>query len=116
VDYVQTEQKIRSEISRVLSAGQRYLQAGSGGETIEISLKGGTFTRVEYVMLGDVAGGPYSRTARFRLSGGQEQLMTIRNPSVVMSSPDGGRIELLEGIHSLEVECLDGVGITIRMV
>ncbi len=116
LDYVQTEQRIRSEISRVLAAGQRFLQAGSGGETIEVSLRGGTFTRIEYVALGDAAGSEDSRTVRYRLTGGQEQIMSARNPSVALYSPDGGRIRLLEGVHTLMIECVDGVGITVRLV
>ena len=116
VDYIQTEQRIRTEIIRVFAAAQRYVQAGSGGEMLEMNLRGGAYTRVEYLLLGDLSEGAYSRAARYKLSGGQEQVMIARNPSVDFHSSDGGRIKLQEGVHNLEIECIDGVGITVRLV
>jgi len=116
VDYSQTERRIQSEVVRVLLAAQRYLQAGSGGETMDVSLAGGTFTDVEYVIFGDSPGGPYSRAVRYRLSSGQEEVMTARNPSVPLSSQSGGSLVLLEGIYSIRLECVDGQSVILTPV
>ena len=113
VDYLQADQRVRTEIGRVLSAAQRYLQAGSGGEIIEIVLEGGTFTRVEYVVFGDSSGQAYSRMARYRLSGSEEQLVAARNPSVAIGLPSGGGLKLYEGRYSIHVECSDGAGVAV---
>lgn len=113
VDYVQTERRIQGEIAKVLLAAQRYLQAGFGGETLEVAIGGGTFTHVEYVIFGDAPGGPYSRAVRYRLSGGQEEIMTVRNPSVPLVSRDGTSLLLVEGNHSILLECLDSESVTL---
>ena len=112
-DYIQTEREVQVEISRVLTAAQRHLQAGSGGEVIEVSLKGGTFTRVDYVIFGDEHDQSYSRAVRYKLSGGQETALTARNPSVPLGSPDGGELRLVEGAYRLSVECADGATVTV---
>jgi hypothetical protein len=113
VDYVQTDQRVRAEIARVLTAAQRYLQAGSGGEEIHVVFEGGTFTRIEYVVFGDSAGHAYSRFIRYKLSGGDEQLVTVRNPSVLISSTDGGGLTLFEGSYSMHVECVSGIDVVV---
>jgi hypothetical protein len=95
VDYVQTDQRVRSEIARVLTAAQRYLQAGSGG------------------VFGDSAGHAYSRFVRYKLSGGDEQLVTVRNPSVPISSTDGGGLTLFEGSYPMHVECVSGIDVVV---
>jgi len=113
VDYVQTDQRVRTEIARVLAAAQRYLQAGSGGERMDIVLEGGTFTRVQYVVFGDLTGQAYSRFVRYKLSGGDEQLVTARNPSVPIGMPDGGGLRLDEGKYSIHIECLNGMDVAV---
>jgi len=113
VDYVQTDQRVRAEIARVLTAAQRYLQAGSGGEEIHVVFEGGTFTRIEYVVFGDSAGHAYSRFIRYKLSGGDEQLVTVRNPSVPISSTDGGGLTLFEGSYPMHVECVSGIDVVV---
>jgi len=113
VDFIQTDQRIRAEITRVLSAAQSYLQAGSGGESLHVSLHGGMFTRVEYVVFGDLPDQAYSRAVRYKLSGGERETIVARNPSVRLSSLDGGDVALLEGSYTLRVECFDGRTISI---
>jgi hypothetical protein len=113
VDYVQTDQRVRAEIARVLTAAQRYLQAGSGGEQMDIAFEGGTFTRISYVIFGDLPGHAYSRFVRSRLPGGDEQLVTARNPSVPIGMPGGGGLRLYEGSYSIRVECLNGVDVAV---
>ena len=112
VDYMQIDSRTRAEISRVLTAAQMYFQAGSGGEIMDISLRGGSFTRIEYVVFGDYPGEPYSKTVRYKLSGGLESTITIRNPSVPLSSLQGGPLTLFEGSHKLRIECIDGATVT----
>ncbi len=116
LDYMQTESIIQGEISRILVAAQRYLQAGSGGEVVDVSFRGGSLTRVEYVIFGDIPGGPYQKTTRYKLTGGQEVLMSSRNPSVYFANLDGSALTLSEGRYSLLVECEDGFSITLRLV
>ena len=115
-DYMQTESRIQSELSRVVVAAQRYLQAGSGGEVVDVSFRGGTFTRVEYVVFGgDQDQGP-GRDVRYKLTGGLEELLISRNPSVPFGSADGSSLKLPEGRYSLLVECNDGSSITLSVV
>lgn len=116
VDYVQTEQRIRMEISRVIGAAQRYLQAGSGGEVMDVSLRGGTFTRLEYIIFGDASDQAYSKAVRYRLTGGAEQTMIARNPSVRLRSQDGVGLVLGEGTFAIEIACLDGLSVTVSVV
>ncbi len=116
LDYMQTESRIQGEISRILVAAQRYLQAGSGGEVVDVSFRGGSLTRVEYVIFGDVPGGAYQRMARYKLTGGQEVLMSPKNPSVQLAYLDGSALTLSEGRYSLLVECEDGFSVTLRPV
>ena len=113
VDCVQTDQRVRAEIARVLTAAQRYLQAGSGGEQMDIAFEGGTFTRISYVIFGDLPGQAYSRFVRYKLSGGDEQLVTARNPSVPIGVPGGGSLRLYEGSYSIHVECSNGVDVAV---
>ena len=113
VDYVQTDQRVRTEISRVLTAAQRYLRAGSGGETLDVVFEGGTYTHVVYVIFGDAPGQAYSRFVRYRLTGGDEQLVTTRNPSVAIGDPDGGGLTLGEGKYSIHIECQNGIDVAV---
>lgn len=113
VDYVQTDQRVRAEIGRVLAAAQRYLQAGSGGETMDVVFDGGTFTHVEYIVFGDTPGQAYSRYVRYRLTGGDEQFMTAKNPSVAIVDLDSGGLRLQEGKYTIHIECLNGIDVAV---
>ncbi len=106
-DRGQVESRVRGEILRLTRAAQQYLIAGGGAETLGLDLEGGTFTSVLYVTVGDVVGGPFASTVRYRLSGDAEETILVDGPSVPMAGPDGKALSLVAGLYRVHLEVLE---------
>ncbi len=105
-DRGQVESRVRGEVLRLTRAAQQYLIAGGGAETLSLDLRGGTFTSVLYVTIGDAVGGPLASTVRYRLSGDTEETILVEKPTVPMAGPDDKPLSLLAGVYDLHLEVL----------
>ncbi len=105
-DRGQVESRVRAELLRLTRAAQQYRIAGGGSETLDLDLRGGFFTAMEYAMIGDRAGSPLQSTVRYRV-GGDERTIVVERPSVPMAGPDGEALSLTAGTASIRLEVLE---------
>src|SRR3989304_2070275 len=69
-DHGQVARRVEGEVLRLAHAAQQYAVAGGGAETLELDFRGGSFTSVLYVWIGDRPGGAFPNVRRYRLEGG----------------------------------------------
>lgn len=102
-DRGQVESRVRGELLRLTGAAQQYRIAGGGSETLDLDLRGGYFTAMERVAIGDRAGSPLQSTVRYRI-GGDDRTIVVERPSVPMAGPDGEALALMAGRVSIRLE------------
>jgi len=106
-DHGQVQRRIEGELLRLTHAAQQYSIAGGGAETLALDLRGGSFTSLEYVWIGDTPGGPFANVVRYRISGEGERAIVVDRPTVSMSGPDGTTLVLGAGTIEIHLEVLD---------
>jgi len=106
-DHGQVQRRIEGELLRLTHAAQQYSIAGGGAETLALDLRGGSFTSLEYVWIGDRPGGPFTNVVRYRISGEGEQAIVVDRPTVSMSGPSGTTLVLGAGTIEIHLEVLE---------
>lgn len=94
-------------IDAIVRVAQQFHVSGGGAERVRVDLSGGLAVRVEYISIGDAAGGPMATTARYAVSGLAEAFV-ITDPPVPMEG-EGGPLRLDSGHHLVDVS-YDGEG------
>jgi len=93
--------RVEQGIDAIVRAAEDFYLAGGGAQTIRVDLDGGATVHVEYVIVGDAAGGPRATTAAYKLTG-QQAVFLLSNPPVPMTG-DQGPLRLGPGRHSVRV-------------
>jgi hypothetical protein len=100
-DRAQVDARVRASVDRVVVAARQFYAAGGGGDRIDLDLRGGPTARVEYVLFGDVLGGPLAATVRYKLTDAPEFLYATDVP---MTSDGDGPLRLGPGVHVVFLE------------
>lgn len=108
-DRSQVYERILGTLLNFAEVAKQYYAAGGGSEALDLDLRGGLWTRVEFVIMGDVLGGSTANVITFKLSGEEKQFLLIEKPRVPISTGDGP-LTLSEGLYSLRVEVADSGG------
>ena len=74
---------------------------------MEFDVPSGPFSDVEYVLVGDMPGGNFTSTVRYRISGAQETILAIKNPNVRVTSSSNASLELVPGDYDLSIMCME---------
>lgn len=106
-DRGQVGSRIQGEVLRLTRAAQQYAVAGGGAETITLDFRGGLFVSVQYVRIGDQAGGTFANVVRYRVGGEGERIVLVERPAVSMSGPDGQTLTLGAATYAIHLEVLD---------
>jgi|SRR5437867_1466513 len=93
--------RVEQGIDVIVRAAEDFYLAGGGAQTIRVDLDGGATIHVEYVLLGDAAGGPRATTASYKLTG-QPVVFIRSNPPVPMEGEEGP-LRLGPGRHTVRV-------------
>lgn len=104
VEKVQVENSVRSEMNYLVLRIQQVHRSGPGNAVIvEIDLDSGVFTRIDHVLVGDSLSSPLKGTIRWKLGGGQENIIPIEDGIPVCGKNDEA-LKLAEGHSSLYLE------------
>ena len=106
-DHGQVARRVEGEVLRLTHAAQQYAVAGGGAETLELDFRGGSFTSVLYVWIGDRPGGAFPNVVRYRIAGEGERAVLVEKPTVSMAGPDGKTLVLGAGTYAIHLEVLD---------
>ncbi|HKZ63771.1 MAG TPA: hypothetical protein VJ400_04940 [Thermoplasmata archaeon] len=94
-------------IDAVVRVAQRLYLSGGGAQDVVVDLSGGVTARVEYVRIGDTAGGPRAPSAVYKVSGAPERFL-LAEPPVPMAG-EAGPLDLGPG-HTVVRVSYDGEG------
>lgn len=75
-------------IDAIVRAAHQIHVWGGGAERVRVDLAGGLTAHIEYLLIGDVPGGPMASTARYKVSGVPEVFL-ISDPPVPMEGDEG---------------------------
>jgi len=103
----QLETRVRGEVLRLTRAAQQYAIAGGGAETLALDFRGGLFTSIEYVAIGDRPGGPLANVVRYRIGGQGERIVLVDRPAVALVGPDNRTLALGAGLYAIHLEVRD---------
>jgi hypothetical protein len=104
VERVQTENHLMSEMDYLQIRINQVYRSGPGNIiTVELDLKTGLMTSVEYVLIGGELGTPWKSTIRWKLAGEAENMVPI-DGGIPVCSESGEAFELYEGHSSLYLE------------
>ena len=103
------EGQLGSEAGAVAELAKLLYIGGPGNaQALKVDLRGGLTASADYMLVGDVPGGAYESCLRYRVRGQAEKTLLVSGPNVPMRGPDGAPLRLLEGAHSLMLECVSG--------
>ena len=97
----QVSVRVQQGIDAIVRGAEDLFVAGGGAQTIHVDFGGGVTVRVEYVVLGDVPGGPRAPTATYKLTG-QGPVFLLSDPPVPMAGT-AGPLRLGPGSHAVRV-------------
>jgi hypothetical protein len=101
VEKVQTGNHILSEMDYLNIRINQVYRSGPGNTiTVEVDLKSGVFTSVDYVMIGGRLDTHWKSTIRWKLAGEGENVIPI-DGGIPVCGENGGTYELNEGHSSL---------------
>ncbi|OGR08743.1 MAG: hypothetical protein A2341_17935 [Deltaproteobacteria bacterium RIFOXYB12_FULL_58_9] len=105
------ENKVASEAGAMAELAKLLYIGGPGNaQALEVDLRGGLTSNVDYLLVGDVPGGAYESCIRYRIKGQAEKALLIEEPNTPLCGPGGEPLRLLEGTHRLMLECVSDGG------
>ena len=105
----QTQQTIDTELNYLEAAVRDVYSMGPGNaRVVEMELKGGLMSGLEYMRIGGTPNDVWSNLSSFRykLHGGVEQSFMITNPNIAMVNMTN-LLELSDGRRMIEIRTLD---------
>jgi hypothetical protein len=101
VEKVQTENHLMSEMDYLkIRISQVYMSGLGNAITVELHLKSGLMTSIEYVLVGGGLETHWKSTIRWKLAGEEENLVLLDN-GIPVCGGNGEAFELHEGHSSL---------------
>jgi hypothetical protein len=114
-DREQTVNLIVSELNHLETSIEQMWNDGLGrgnSRIIEITVRDGTFAKVEYVEIGgDDLGSLAAKSIRWKLKGEDEQLFIV-SKGIPMTSEDGDSFPLKHGLNKMYLEVKSSQGTT----
>jgi hypothetical protein len=104
VEKQQTENAVRAELNYLmLRIGQVHRSGPGNAISVELNLRSGMMSSIEYVLVGDDLDSPWRSAIRWKLNGQGEELIAIEN-DVPVCSNSGVAFQLSEGHNLLYLE------------
>ncbi|UCD92270.1 MAG: hypothetical protein JSV43_08660 [Methanobacteriota archaeon] len=98
------ENSLNSELNYLTVRIVQVYQAGPGNVvTVDVNLESGTFTEIEYVLVGDNLESAWRTAIRWKLSGQGENVIAIED-GIPVCSNNGDALHLSPGWHSIYLE------------
>ena len=103
------EGQMGSEASAIAEMSKLLYVGGPGNaQPLTVNLRGGVTSSAEYMLVGDVPNGTYESCIRYRVRGLAEKTLLIESPNIPLQGIGGVPLKMMEGKHSLMLECKDG--------
>jgi hypothetical protein len=103
------EGQMGAEASAIAELAKLLFIGGAGNaQQLTVKLRGGATSNVDYMLVGDTTNGTYESCIRYRVKGMAEKTLLVSSPNVPLRGADGAPLKILEGKHSLMLECKDG--------
>ena len=85
-----------------------YIVGPGNVHQLAVNMRGGVTSSADYILVGDTPNGTYESCIRYRVKGLAERTLLIESPNVPLRGIGGAPLKMLEGKHSLMLECKDG--------
>jgi hypothetical protein len=103
------EGQMGSEASAIAELAKLLYVGGPGNaQQLTVDLRGGATSSADYMLVGDTPNGTYESCIRYRVKGQSEKTLLIESPNTPLRGAGDAPLKMLEGKHSLMLECRDG--------
>ena len=103
------EGQMGSEASAIAElAKMLYLGGPGNAQQLTVNLRGGVTSSADYMLVGDTPDGTYESCILYRVKGMAEKTLLIESPNVPLRAEREAPLKMLEGRHSLMLECKVG--------